>query len=309
MIAVLVEAALNLPVDLVIVNYRSYEELSRCLTCLDPARGAVARVTVIDHESDPAAAACIRAEHPWVDFVGRDTNEGFASGVNLGARRGSSPFLLLLNPDCVAGHEAIEQLVRYGVTRTDAAVIGPRILNPDESIQGSARRFPGWSTFIAGRSSWLTRHFPRNPLSRWNLPALAEVSGPIDVDWVSGACMLVRRSAFESVAGMDERFFLYWEDADLCKRLAARGWRTVYFPPASIQHAGGRSSIHAYRESLAAFHTSAFKMFRKHASLPMLALAPVLYLMLQIRLRLLLFLHRDRLSPARLTPPEHPSRA
>ena len=296
-------------VDVVIVNYRSYEELSRCLTCLEPARHAVARVTVIDHESDAPAGSRIRTQYPWVDFVGCDTNEGFATGVNLGARRGSSPFLLLLNPDCIADREAIEQLAGYGATRPDAAVIGPRILNPDGSIQGSARRFPGWSTFIAGRSSWLTRTFPRNPLSRWNLPALADVSSPTDVDWVSGACMLVRRSAFESVAGMDERFFLYWEDADLCKRLAARGLRTVYFPFATIQHAGGRSSIHAYRESLAAFHASAFVMFRKHASWPMLALAPVLYVMLQVRLRLLLFLHRNRLSAASLTRPEHPSRA
>ena len=108
---------------------------------------------------------------------------------------------------------------------------------------------------------------------------------------------------------MDERFFLYWEDADLCKRLASRGGRTVYFPGATIQHAGGRSSIHAYRESLAAFHASAFMMFRKHASWPMLAFAPVLYVMLQARLRLLLFMHRNRLSAARLTRPEHPSRA
>jgi GT2 family glycosyltransferase len=295
-------------VDLVIVNYRSYEELSRCLSSLEPARAALARATVVDHESDLPAAAGISAEHPWVDLVERHTNEGFATGVNLGAARGRAPFLLLLNPDCIAGREAIDSLVAYAGQRPDAAVIGPRILNHDGTIQGSARRFPGWSTLVAGRSSWLTRRFPRNPLSRWNLPALSEISSPLEVDWVSGACMLVRRDAFEKAGGMDERFFLYWEDADLCKRLKALGWRTVYYPGAGILHAGGRSSIHAYRESLAAFHASAYKMFRKHASWPMLALAPLLYVLLKVRLRAMLFLHRDRLAAARLTRPEHPSR-
>lgn len=295
-------------VDLVIVNYRSYEELSRCLGSLEPARPALARATVVDHESDLPAAARILAEHPWVDLVERNTNEGFATGVNLGAARGRAPFLLLLNPDCIAGREAIDRLVAYAGERPDAAVIGPRILNGDGTIQGSARRFPSWSTLIAGRSSWLTRRFPRNPLSRWNLPALSEISHPLEVDWVSGACMMVRRDAFDQADGMDERFFLYWEDADLCKRLKGLGWRTLYYPGAEILHAGGRSSIHAYRESLAAFHASAYVMFRKHARWPMLALAPVLYVLLKVRLRALLFFHRDRLAAARLAQPEHSSR-
>jgi GT2 family glycosyltransferase len=231
-----------------------------------------------------------------VQLVERSTNEGFATGVNLGARLTDAPFLLLLNPDCVADGQAIARMVQYAESRPDAAVIGPRILNADGSVQGSARRFPGITTAIAGRSSWLTRRFPKNPLSRRNLPALDGRTMPLDVDWVSGACMLVRRAAFEQVRGMDERFFLYWEDADLCRRLAEKRWRTVYFPDATIVHAGGRSSIHAYRESLAAFHRSAFFLFRKHAKGPVRLLQPVVYLALQIRLRALLYLHRRHLT-------------
>jgi GT2 family glycosyltransferase len=289
-------------IDLVIVNYRSYDELSRCLASLQAAREALAGVTVIDHESDLQAAAGISARFPWVRLVERSTNEGFATGVNLGVSGSDSPYILLLNPDCVVEPAALAPLVAYAEARPEAAVIGPRILNSDGTVQGSARRFPNLSTLVAGRSSWLTRRFPRNPLSRWNLPALDDVRAPLEVDWVSGACMLVRRSAFEQVGGMDERFFLYWEDADLCRRLGQRGWRTVYYPGATIVHAGGRSSIHAYRESLAAFHESAFVLFRKHAGWPARLLAPVVYLTLQLRLRALLLHHRGRLASSRRHP-------
>jgi len=291
----------------VIVNYRSYEELSRCLSSLEPLRGRLATATVVDQESESAAAAAVARAFPWAVLLERRTNDGFAKGINAGAASGHAPFLLLLNPDCVAGSDFVGRLVDFAVAHPEAAIVGPRILNADGTIQGSARRFPGWSTFIAGRSSWLTKRFPKNPLSRWNLPALAEGAGTSRVDWVSGACMLVRRDAFDQAGGMDERFFLYWEDADLCKRLDELGWRTVYFPDAEVVHAGGRSSVHAYRESLAAFHTSALKLFRKHARWPVRWLTPLLYVALQARLRALLYVHRDRLRTAPLPPRERSS--
>jgi len=286
-------------VDVVIVNYRSYEELARCLASLEPGRDRLGQVVVVDHESDLEAASEICRRFPWTVLIERSTNEGFATGVNLGVRTTRSPFFLLLNPDCVAGADAIGETMAYMLTRTDAAIVAPQILNADGSVQGSARRFPGLTTAIAGRSSWLTRRFPDNPLSRHNLPALDGRIEPLDVDWVSGACMLVRRGAFDQVGGMDENFFLYWEDADLCRRLQRQGWRTVYCPRASIVHAGGRSSIHAFRESLSAFHASALLLFKKHATWPVRLLLPAVALGLQVRLRTLLFVHRHRLSSSR----------
>lgn len=296
--------------DLVIVNYRSYDELTRCLESLEPGRQHLRHVIVVDHESDLGAAARLAERFPWTYVVERSTNEGFATGVNLGARLTDSPFLLILNPDCVADGGTVADLVRFARTRPDAAVIGPQILNADGTVQGSARRFPGITTAVAGRSSWLTRRFPNNPLSRHNLPALESRTAPLEVDWVSGACMLVRRDAFEQVSGMDEEFFLYWEDADLCWRLADEGWRTVYFPGARIVHAGGRSSIHAYKESLAAFHASAYLLFRKRSprSLGRL-MGPLVHLALQARLHALLFLHRHRLRSAAADVPAAPAEA
>jgi GT2 family glycosyltransferase len=297
--------------DVIIVNYRSYDELTRCLASLEPSRSHLEQVVVVDHESNLDAASHIAKTFPWVRVVERSTNEGFATGVNLGVRETRAPFILLLNPDCVIAEQDLTRLMAFAQQRSQAAIVGPRILNADGTVQGSARRFPGITTAFAGRSSWLTRRFPNNPLSRRNLPALDAQQTPLDVDWVSGACMLVRRNALEQVGGMDERFFLYWEDADLCRRLTDVGWRVLYFPGATIVHAGGRSSIHAYRESLYAFHRSALFLFRKHAGGPARLFEPLVYVALQARLQLMLRLHRHRLTSTRSEAPieKGPSRA
>jgi GT2 family glycosyltransferase len=276
--------------DAIIVNYRSYPELTRCLESLEAERGCLERVVVVDHECDAALAARVVNRFPWIDLVERNTNEGFATGVNVGARLGAAPSLLILNPDCVVVPGACERLVAFLSGRPDTAAAGPRILNSDGTLQGSARRFPNLTTMIAGRSSWLTRAFPRNQLSRWNLPAFDAGDDPIDVDWVSGACMLVRREAFNRIGGMDERFFLYWEDADLCRRLHESGWRIAYYPGATVVHVGGRSSIHAESASLIAFHKSAYALFRKHAHGAAAMLHPLVYVALQIRVRAMLAL-------------------
>ena len=132
-------------VDVVIVNYRSYDELRRCLASLEPSRGAIGQITVIDHESNLEEAGRISASFGWTQIVERSTNEGFATGVNLGARRTRAPFIMLLNPDCVVDSDAVTRLLAYAQTRPDAGIVGPRILNTNGTVQGSARRFPGVS--------------------------------------------------------------------------------------------------------------------------------------------------------------------
>jgi hypothetical protein len=111
----------------------------------------------------------------------------------------------LLNPDCVLEPEAVCRLADWLESHSDVGAAGPRIRNADGTIQPSARRFPDFTTAVAGRSSWLTRVLPGNPMSRRNLPARGPAdTTPMDVDWVSGACMCVRRDAFEAVGGLDE---------------------------------------------------------------------------------------------------------
>jgi len=283
-------------VAVVIVNYQSYEELHRCLTSIERACGSAA-VVVVDHESRKDEADRLFQRFPEVELLRVAGNEGFAAGVNKGVRATSSLFILLLNPDCVVEPEAICRLTDWLERHPDVAVAGPRIRNADGTVQASARRFPDFTTAIAGRSSWLTRVLPGNPMSRRNLPARDQAdTTPVDVDWVSGACLCVRRDAFEAAGGLDEEFFLYWEDADFCRRLKHAGWRTVYVPMAGAVHVGGRSSRHAADASLEAFHRSAFRLYRKHAGRGAQLLAPLVYAGLRLRLAFMKRLVHSRRS-------------
>jgi GT2 family glycosyltransferase len=283
-------------VAVVIVNYQSYEELHGCLSSIDRACGSVS-VVVVDHASRRDAADLLSERFPNVQLQRVAGNDGFAAGVNNGARASSSQFLLLINPDCVLEPDAVCCLVDWLERHPDVAVAGPRIRNADGTVQPSARRFPDLTTAVAGRSSWLTRVLPGNPISRRNLPARdAADTTPLEVDWVSGACMCVRREAFDAVGGLDEGFFLYWEDADFCRRLEYAGWRTMYVPTAGAVHVGGRSSRHAADAALEAFHQSALRLYRKHAGPAGRLLTPIVYAGLRLRLAFMKRLVRSRRS-------------
>jgi len=279
----------------VIVNYQAYSELSSCLASLDRI-GEPVSVVVIDHASDAGAADALGRAFPHVRLVRMADNHGFASGINHGVRMTDAPLLMLLNPDCVLELNAWGRVADWMERHPDVGVVGPRIRNADGSVQQSARRFPDVTTAIAGRSSWLTRVAPGNALSRRNLPLQAATTPSTfsEVDWVSGACMLVRRTAFEAVGGMDGGFFLYWEDADFCRRLRDAGFRTVYFPDAAATHVGGRSSRHAADASLEAFHDSAYRLYRKHAGPIGRMLAPLVFLCLRARLAVMKRIVRRR---------------
>lgn len=271
-------------VAVIIVNYKTYDELAACLESLR-ASGSRLDVIVIDHESSPADLARVVAHHPHARTVARVDNPGFSAGINAGARLAASPTLVFLNPDTRVQPQAIDRMTAYLHEHADVAAVGPRIEEADGTVQRSARRFPGAVTGLSGRSTWLTRLWPRNPLSRRDLLADGSTTGPVKVDWVAGSCMAVRAEAFRAAGGMDERFFLYWEDADLCKRLFDAGWLTVFLPSAVVVHAVGRSRRHARTLSIRAFHRSAYVYFVKHRAGRFRALSvPCVRVVLSIRM-------------------------
>jgi GT2 family glycosyltransferase len=271
-------------VSVIIVNYRSYTDLRACLTALTAgASNLPYDVIIVDQESDAAEASKIRSAFPAITLVPKSQNTGFAAGVNSGARVATGHHLLLLNPDTVVGPDLLPTLAGWLNTHRSVAIVGPRIFNADESLQPSARRFPGPTTGLGGRTGLLTRIAPGNWFSRRNLD-WSRSSEPVDVDWVSGACMMIRRESFEMVGGMDEGFFLYWEDADLCRRLLLKGYRTMYVPMVSATHVGSRASRHAPARSLVAFDRSAFRYYWKHSGLVGRACAPIVRALLWGRL-------------------------
>jgi N-acetylglucosaminyl-diphospho-decaprenol L-rhamnosyltransferase len=275
-------APARIRVSVLVVNYRAYDELDDCLRSLAQAREPL-DIVVVDHASDAGQLARLQLRHREVRWVGCGDNPGFAAGVNRGSRHARGDYLYLLNPDAVVEPDTPTVLAYYLEAHPPVGVVGSRVLDADGAIQGSARGFPNWSTALAGRTTWLTRTLPGNPLTRRNVLTGDHVRQPTQVDWVSGASLMVRADAFREIAGMDERFFLYWEDADLCRRLRDRGWLTMYHPGASVTHLCGRSAGSSTR-ALVAFHRSAYLYFRKHATGLARLGAPLAYLALGTRL-------------------------
>lgn len=251
-------------VGILIVNYRSYPALAQCLASCAQQVDAADEIVVVDHASDALQLDAVLAGHPRVVRVVRPDNPGFAAGVNRAARHTRADMLLLLNPDTVFEGSVLREMERWLRDHRHAGAVGPRILNADGSVQPSARAFPGWSTALGGRTTWLTRRFPNNVFSRRNLIG-RQATRPVDVDWISGACLMTPRALFESQGGLDESFFLYWEDADYCHRLRHAGRACTYLPDLVVRHAGGASAAADPAGAIRAFHSSAFRLYRKHA--------------------------------------------
>ncbi len=252
-------------VAVLLVNYRAYDDLDRALGSLRPHLRPQDEVAVVDYESQSSRTTDLGARYPWATFLARPDNLGFAAGVNIAAAATRAPFLMLLNPDTVIEGPVPQVLEAWLLNHERVGVVGPRVLNADRSVQPSARRFPGVTTMLGGRSTWLTRRRPNNWFSRRNLIGRDSLA-PAQVDWVAGACLLTRRDLFERLRGLDETFFMYWEDADYCRRVAAAGFSCSYLPAATVVHVGGASAQHDVSHAIRTFHRSAFRLYWKHAS-------------------------------------------
>jgi N-acetylglucosaminyl-diphospho-decaprenol L-rhamnosyltransferase len=270
-------------VAVLIVNYRTYQALDRCLASLLPVMAAGDEVVVVDWVTDAAMRASVAAAHPAVRWIPRSDNLGFAAGVNLAAAATHADTLLLLNPDTQVEGPVVRALEAFLLEHRSAAVAGPLVINLDGSVQPSARRFPGVSTLLGGRSTWLTRRFPNNWFSRRNLVRPdAAAGGATGVDWLAGSCFATPRAVFTRLGGLDESFFMYWEDADYCRRATAIGLTCHYVPTSTVRHTVGLSSAHNAGPSIRAFHQSAFRLYWKHTRLGR-AFAPVVWLGLRLR--------------------------
>jgi GT2 family glycosyltransferase len=194
--------------------------------------------------------------------VRAERNLGFGTACNLGARTSAGDYLLFMNADLALGERACERLRLAAQHDPRIGVVGPRVYAADGAIELSARAFPTVATGLVGRSSLLTKVLHR--LNR----TPAGVSGALGaggrVDWVSGACMLVRRRAFEQVRGFDENYWMYWEDADLCRRLHDAGWATMLHTDAEARHTTGSSGRN--ERTVEAFHDSAARYFELHVA-------------------------------------------
>ena len=257
---------MNTPIfDIIIVNYKSTDLLLRCLRSIyDSVNGIFVKIHIQDNDSTDDIDAATSA-FPEVDLTKNENNLGFSAAVNSALMKCVAPYILILNPDTIVLNGFFETTLKYLEENPGVGILGPGILNSDGSVQGSARAFPNLLTALFGRSALLTRYFPSNPLTRANvLTDRSDGRSPMEVDWVSGACMAVRKTALDEVGTMDGRFFLYWEDADWCRRMRQMGWKVVYFPSAKMIHYVGGSSEKNIFRSIIEFHKSCYRLFDKY---------------------------------------------
>ena len=272
-------------IDLVIVNYNSSEFLHDCLASIKCSRNGSRPNVVISDNGSKDPIEYIRKSYADITIVRNRENIGYSRAINAVLATTDAPYVVLLNPDTIVlTDHFLEAIAAFMDTHPDVGILGPGILDPDGRVQGSARSFPRFHSLFFGRRSLLTKIFPKSRLASANiLTKKSNDTEPLEVDWISGACMVIRRRALEQVGMMDERFFMYWEDVDWCKRMWDRGWKVVYWPGVKIMHHVGGSSESRVVRSVLEFHKSAILYFNKHVRKYRSLLLPPIYAAISMR--------------------------
>lgn len=234
--------------SVVIVNYNTGPLLEACLASVQRfADGVALEVLVVDNASTDRSLEAL-ARFPEVRLVRNSENRGFACAVNQALELAQGRYVLLLNPDAVVVSPVVQELMGFLERHPDAGIVGPRLLNPDGSLQPSAYRFPTLVQAV-GTALGLKRLVPvrwlRARAGRWLGRRFGQLDPHVEprvVDYVTGACMLIRREVARQLGGFDPRFFLYFEEKDFCYRARRAGWATYFDPGAEVVHRIGGSS-------------------------------------------------------------------
>ena len=230
-------------VSIIMVSYNTRDLLRDCLESVPSGCAGLSFETfVVDNASSDGSEGMVDSEFPSVRLICNPDNLGFASANNLALRQATGRYVALLNPDTTLQPNALAELVRFMDDTPAAGYCGPRLLNGDGSHQPSARRFP--TVFSAAFSLLgLARRYPRSRHAL-DLHALHGHRARFRVDWMTGACLMVRSEVVRQVGLLDERYFLYFEETDWCRRMSSRGWEGWYVPSAEVIHLGGQSVVH-----------------------------------------------------------------
>jgi N-acetylglucosaminyl-diphospho-decaprenol L-rhamnosyltransferase len=242
-------------VRLIVVTYSPGDFLHEFLASVPGASTPAVPVTVVDNGSTDGTVEWVRTR-PELTLVETGSNRGYGGAANVGVATAAEEWVLVANPDITFEPGAIDDLLKVAARWPRAGALGPRIHTDDGLLYPSARELPSIGRGVGHAVfGWV---WPANP---WTAAYRRERGTPREgtVGWLSGACLLLRREAFEAVGGFDERYFMYFEDTDLCARMAAAGFDIVYAPSATVVHHGGHATVRDSARMSKAHHDSAYQ--------------------------------------------------
>lgn len=253
----------------VIVNFRTPKLTIRCIKSMLEHR-VVDRdgVLIVDNCSGDNSLEEFRKALPDIQTIAADHNGGFGAGVNLGVAKTTADYLLILNPDTYFEFNSAASVVDLMEQDPEIALVGMDLVNPDGSRQYSARRFYSVFDVLARRVDWIGAMVPQRAEKHLMKDAW-ETGEPFDAEWVMGTGFVIRRSAFELIRGMDERYFLYMEDVDLCARLWRAGYKVKGVPGAKLVHDHQRSSAAGPLTFAGRTHIHSLFLFRSRFRVPL----------------------------------------
>lgn len=248
--------------SIVILNWNVRDLLDRCLASIKSNR-FLTETIVVDNASSDKSVEMVRSKYPSAIVIANSINRGFTGGNNLGIAAATGRYVMVLNPDTEIVGDAIDRMINYLDEQPEVGAVGPQLLNPDRSIQSSRRRFPTLATGFF-ESTWLQGVAPHTVLNRFYMDDVSP-DAVQEVDWLTGACTVFRKSALDQVGVYDDKnFFMYSEETDLCRRVKMAGWKIMYLPQAQVVHYIGRSSDQVVAARHLYFQTSKVHYFRKH---------------------------------------------
>ncbi len=233
----------DLDLTVVIVNWNAGAFLPAALSSLFAAQGSLSmEVLLVDNASSDDSVAWVREHYPQVQIIANASNRGFAAANNQGIRRARGRVVLLLNPDTEVPPDALQRMVAFLDEHPRVGVVGPQLCGARGKIQGGAAGHDPTPRTIFNYAFFLYRLFPHRFRGLWLAQSLYERGDPITVDWVSGASMFVRAAAIARAGFMDERYFMYSEDVEWCRRIRQQGYEVVCYPAVAIVHHIGGSA-------------------------------------------------------------------
>lgn len=252
-------------VSIVIVNWKTPELLAECIRATEKESNAGQfEVHVVDNASCDQSLTMLAKDFPYVKVLANGVNLGFSKACNQVIPKTKGQFVLLLNPDAFVQDNAITKLCQFMEANPTCGAVGPRVLNENGTLQLACRRsFPSVSAALF-RLTYLSKIFPRHKVfSKYNM-TYADPDACLEVDALSGACMLVRRQAIDQVGLLDEDIFMFGEDIDWCWRIKQANWLVYYLPQAIVYHTHGASSRLRPVGATIDLHKGMAIFYRKH---------------------------------------------